>query len=71
MRRDKSSVTNIAATANLSTEDLIDGVIDWVGIESPSLDASAVNRMVDKVGAEFEAVGLEIERTLGEDGWGD
>lgn len=64
-------MTNIAATANLSTEDLIDGVIDWVGIESPSLDASAVNRMVDKVGAEFDAVGLEIERTLGEDGWGD
>jgi len=64
-------VTDIAASAELKTEDLVDGVIDWISIESPSLDAEAVNRMVDHVSDAFEAVGLETERTPGEDGWGD
>ncbi len=64
-------MTDIAASAELKTEDLVDGVIDWISIESPSLDAEAVNRMVDHVSDAFEAVGLETERTPGEDGWGD
>jgi len=64
-------VTDIAATAELSTDALVEGVIDWISIESPSLDADAVNRMVDKITDEFESVGLETERTPGEDGWGD
>ena len=62
---------DIASTTELNTDDLVKGVIDWVSIESPSLDANAVNRMVDHVTLEFETVGLEIERTPGEDGWGD
>jgi len=64
-------MTDKAATAEISTDDLVAGIIEWIGIESPSLDADAVNRMVDHVGAEFESVGLEMERTPGEDGWGD
>lgn len=64
-------MTDIAATAELSTDALVEGVIDWISIESPSLDADAVNRMVDKITDEFESVGLETERTPGEDGWGD
>ncbi|MDD9875859.1 MAG: M20 family metallopeptidase [Magnetovibrio sp.] len=60
-----------AATADLSTDELVNGVIEWISIESPSIDAAAVNRMVDHVAQEFEAVGLETERTPGEDGWGD
>ena len=64
-------MTDIAASADLSTDNLVQGVIDWISIESPSLDADAVNRMVDHVESEFEVVGLETERTPGEDGWGD
>ena len=64
-------LSDIAATTELKTDDLVNGVIEWASIESPSLDANAVNRMVDKVKLEFETVGLEIERTPGEDGWGD
>ena len=64
-------MTDTATTTELNTDDLVKGVIDWASIESPSLDAAAVNRMVDHVTLEFEAVGLETERTPGEDGWGD
>mgnify|MGYP001185392128 CR=1 FL=1 len=64
-------LNDIAAATELKTDDLVNGVIEWASIESPSLDADAVNRMVDHVTLEFEAVGLEIERTPGEDGWGD
>ena len=64
-------MTDIASSADLSTEKLVQGIINWTSIESPSLDPDAVNRMVDQVGLEFEAVGLETERTPGKDGWGD
>ncbi|MDG2206171.1 MAG: hypothetical protein P8M79_13105, partial [Alphaproteobacteria bacterium] len=64
-------MTDIAASADLSIDNLVQGVIDWISIESPSLDTDAVNRMVDHVESEFEVVGLETERTPGEDGWGD
>ena len=60
-----------AASAELSTDDLVKGVIEWISIESPSIEADAVNEMVDHITQEFEAVGLECERTPGEDGWGD
>jgi glutamate carboxypeptidase len=64
-------LTDIAATTELSTDDLVKGVIDWISIESPTSDTDAVNRMVDHVTLEFESAGLETERTSGEDGWGD
>ncbi len=47
------------------------GIQEWVEIESPTHDAAAVNRMVDRVQAECEAMGMDVERTPGEDGWGD
>ena len=59
------------STADLSTDDLVKGVIDWISIESPSSDATAVTKMVDHIEAEFKSVGLEVERTPGEDGYGD
>ena len=52
-------------------EDIAAGIVEWVEIESPSGDADAVNRMADRVQAECEAIGLAVERTRGEDGWGD
>lgn len=55
----------------LDAEEILDGVLRWVEIESPSRDAAAVNRMVDQVESEVQAMGLEIERTPGRDGFGD
>ncbi len=52
-------------------EDIAAGITEWVGIESPSDDVAAVNRMADHVAGECRAIGLAVERTQGEDGWGD
>jgi len=43
----------------------------WSGIESPTSDADAVNRMMDAVAADAEADGLHIARTPGRDGYAD
>ena len=52
-------------------EEILEGVLAWVGIESPSYDAKAVNRMVDHVEDGLGQVGARIERTPGRDGFGD
>ena len=55
----------------LDAEEILDGVLRWVEIESPSHDGCAVNRMVDQVESEVAAMGLGIDRTTGRDGFGD
>ena len=50
-------------------ERLLAGIRSWVEVESPSMDAEAVNRMVDLVQGELDAIGLETERVLGRDGF--
>jgi glutamate carboxypeptidase len=52
-------------------EEIVQGIIEWVELESPSHERDAVNKMADKVADQCRAVGLEVERTPGEDGWGD
>jgi len=52
-------------------ERLLAGIRSWVEIESPSTDAEAVNRMVDLVQGELDAIGLDTERVSGRDGFGD
>lgn len=55
----------------IDADEILEGIVDWVRIESPSDDPVAVNRMADKVEADFRAVGARIERTAGRDGRGD
>lgn len=57
----------IAAT----TEDLLAGIRSWVEIESYTTDTEGVNRMADRVAAEYAPTGAEIERIPGRDGFGD
>ncbi len=62
------------AASNLpkvDAEEILDGIRLWVDIESPSHDAAAVNRMVDKVEGELAPLGAAIERIPGRDGFGD
>jgi glutamate carboxypeptidase len=47
------------------------GLNDWVAIESPTADAAAVNRMMDKAQADCEAIGCRVERIPGSEGRGD
>jgi len=52
-------------------DEILEGVLRWVEIESPSHDADAVNRMVDHVEEGLAVLGLTVERTPGRDGFGD
>ena len=44
---------------------------EWVEIESPTTDAAAVNRMVDRVEQGYAGTGARLERIPGTDGYGD
>lgn len=53
------------------TQAILDGIREWVEIESPTTDAAAVNRMVDKVAEGYAGTGAKLERIPGRDGYGD
>ena len=61
----KSNVPTIDA------EEILSGILEWISIESPSHDAEAVNRMVDRVQVDMHGIGARIERIPGRDGFGD
>ncbi|MES0132585.1 M20 family metallopeptidase [Mesorhizobium sp. M0029] len=54
-----------------ATQALLDEVKTWVEIESPSIDAVAVNRLMDKIEADANAAGASMKRIPGRDGYGD
>jgi glutamate carboxypeptidase len=58
-------------TPSLDTAEILAGIQEWVEIESPTTDAAAVNRMADKVQADYTGIGARIERIAGRDGFGD
>ena len=64
-------MTNRNEEIEFDAESIARGIAEWAAIESPTNDTDAVNAMADHVHAECEAVGLNVERTPGEDGWGD
>ncbi len=55
----------------IDPDEILGGIVEWIEIESPSHDAGAVNRMVDKVEGQMSGLGMKIERTPGRDGFGD
>jgi len=55
----------------IDPQEVLDGIVEWVTIESPSHDAKAVNVVVDKVESQFRDLGLALDRTPGVDGFGD
>ena len=56
---------------NLSTGEILDGIRQWIEIESPSDDVAALARMADKVTADYEAIGAHVRRIAGTHGAGD
>ena len=55
----------------IDLEEILDGILKWVNIESPSDDPIAVNRMADKGQDEMRSVSANLERIPGRDGFGD
>ena len=58
-------------TSAFSAGALLAELLDWVGIESPTYDAAAVNRMEDFIAPRIAALGFAVERLPGRDGFGD
>src|SRR5215813_2527851 len=59
------------ALANFSAEALLAELLDWVRIESPTYDATAVNRMQDFIAQRLAKLGFTLQRVPGRDGFGD
>ena len=55
----------------IDADEILEAIVEWVRIESPSHDAEAVNRMVDHVESVLRPLTSRIERTPGRDGYGD
>jgi glutamate carboxypeptidase len=56
---------------NVDPEEILEGIRQWVEIESPSHEGEAVNIMVDTVEEGLRGLGASLERTPGKDGFGD
>ncbi len=54
-----------------SSEAILAGLRAWVETESPTDDAAAVNRLVDKAEAGLRAAGAAVTRIPGRDGYAD
>jgi glutamate carboxypeptidase len=52
-------------------ESLLEGIRQWVEIESHTPDAEGVNRLMDRVEARYRRAGATVERIAGRDGRGD
>ena len=66
---------NVNETVNnqpaVDGEEILDGVLRWVDVESPSHDPDAVNHMADHVEEGLAMIGMKVERTPGRGGYGD
>jgi glutamate carboxypeptidase len=55
----------------IDADEILEGILDWVRIESPSHDAEGVNRMADRVESDMRSIGMPTERVPGHGGFGD
>jgi glutamate carboxypeptidase len=53
------------------SEDLLEELAGWVKLETPTTEASAVNRLMDVAEAELAQAGASLTRIPGRDGFGD
>ncbi len=50
---------------------ILDGILEWAGVESPCHHVAGVNAMMDLAAGEMEELGAEVERLPGLQGMGD
>lgn len=66
-----SSGPFLPSAESMNLEEILDGVIAWASIESPTHHLPGVNRMMDFAEGELRALGAKIERLPGlSDPWG-
>jgi glutamate carboxypeptidase len=52
-------------------DEILDGIIAWAGVESPTHHTAGVNAMMDLATDALEDLGAETQRLPGQDGFGD
>lgn len=52
-------------------EEILEGIIAWAGVESPTHDTRSVNAMMDLAVAALDELGAQVNRLPGLDGFGD
>ncbi len=57
--------------SNAETSRLLDGIREWVEIETPTYHAAGINELMTLVAGQFDAIGAHVERVPGRDGRGD
>ena len=62
---------NASNTPEISADEILAGILEWVAIESPSKDGAAVNVMVDRTARDLAPLGMTVSRTPGKEGFGD
>ena len=55
----------------IDPHEILDGIREWVEVETPSADGQAVNVLVDRVQAQVAQLGMTVDRFPGRDGFGD
>lgn len=58
-------------TSHFNAEAMLEELLPWVRVESPTMNVAAVNRMMDLAAADMLALGASIERIAGQPGYGD
>lgn len=56
---------------SIDTTEILYGIRTWIEIESPTHDAPGMARMAARVEADYRAIGAQVERIPGRDGFGD
>lgn len=55
----------------IDPDEILEGIREWVEVETPSGDGAAVNVLVDRVQQQVSQLGMTVERFPGHDGFGD
>lgn len=55
----------------IDQEEIIDGILEWVEMETPTYDAARVNKLAERIQSQWEGTGCAVERVDGTEGFGD
>lgn len=55
----------------MQSEDILEGLLEWVEIDTPTGDVAEIAKLVDLIQSQLEPLGCVIERVTGQDGMGD
>jgi glutamate carboxypeptidase len=64
-------VNKTVSPAALDVASAVEGIVQWVEIESPTSDTAAVNRMIDRVAHDLAGLPIALERASGVRGFAD